>query len=1197
MNTRQALATWRKFAEVQTVQYRGKQYTWAEYITSSTVARSGDEVTLVQPFVFPRFAETFLGFVAGRNLAPEQIGVEGKPDFTPADAITHPFVFETKPTSDRPPFANHHDQILRYLAEGRPRIREVVVTNMASVCFFRLEDDGTLGHDANEDIDLVSLLQGAIELQADAGNARRFARFLDNYRWQDLSASEKLVAVRSQQPWNPALEVTHPEWVSRRLDAAVQRLAADAISQIANDALTGPRVSQARRSQIVDELRDLEERLGGAPEGRSLEEFLSAVTDSDAGRALRQYAAHTAYFATIRLLVVRIWEDLNLVEPALYDGGFDKWMNLFDGVLRRVVDFSFAEAKRRYPSLYAGGETNYSWFEPSDEATTDVLYELSNTYLGSVDSDILGIVYERVLERVDRKKIGQFYTPRDIIRFIWDLVDLEMLADDAERQNRGTRVFDIATGSGGFLVEAARRLRERATAAHDAGADLDLGQEVANIAQGLVGSEIQRFSAYLAEVNLLVQVGYLLARAPDAAIPPLGVLCIDSMRLHEPDRRRLAVDERGTADTAITHHAVDAEARIRDVGLADFEMDAAVGNPPYVGEKSAADVLSRARDQMPYWEQFSGARLDLLYWFLILGVSKLRKDGRFGYITSEYWLRSTGATATRQYLAERCNVEHIVLFRAMKPFPDAPGHDSMVIVGTRRANPDHSFEPENAAIPSHKPRISIYEGPNLTEEERRPLLDAIVTGRKRKDLRSFVASVSPNDLGGESWGNLLLTRKQYKRRRELAERDRVEISISQGVLATPVRLTPKLELHMTATNLSAVGGRGSKSGIFVLTSDEVDALGPLNDREKAIVRPQVNTVDLLPYAAVLPPRPDHLIYLHRDRRETGSRTLDEVQRTPIPDGMPTLTAHFNRFEPALLETVRGYGAQRPWWEVHRSRPAIGARISDEMGKVRRWSQFGLVPRWGPGGRLVASLSPGGALPASGLLALMSDTVPAAYLVAMINSSYGQEIAEQVPPGVMQQEILEQFPLLSLPEMVASINRSSLALAQHVADHVEALNDSWPQLRPTLESDIALNEAPDGMWCPVGGLPSRWGRLDQVRWVDSIDTQGAQSGRLVEVSIERDEGLLATGPVVVGRDVLGRECRVRIVEDATLARALADQLAGLVHSRGKLKEVPGLSVSTDAAGHVAAWTKDHDRLQAWIARYRDLRTTIDDAIGA
>jgi len=81
------------------------------------------------------------------------------------------------------------------------------------------------------------------------------------------------------------------------------------------------------------------------------------------------------------------------------------------------VYYAFDLSAERYPWLF-NADNNYSWYEPSDEALIDSLYELSNFYLGKLDQDILGTIYEDYIERVDKKNKGQYYTPREIVSFI-----------------------------------------------------------------------------------------------------------------------------------------------------------------------------------------------------------------------------------------------------------------------------------------------------------------------------------------------------------------------------------------------------------------------------------------------------------------------------------------------------------------------------------------------------------------------------------------------------------------------------------------------------------------------------------------------------------------------------------------------------------------------------------------------------------
>ena len=223
----------------------------------------------------------------------------------------------------------------------------------------------------------------------------------------------------------------------------------------------------------------------------------------------------------------------------------------------------------------------------------NAVYDLANTYLGDLSDDILGEVYERQLARVDRKQLGQYYTPRDIIKVIWDLIDIDRIADAAEDEERPIRILDIATGSGGFLVAASSRLRGRYLRARDAGATVDAKAWLADVTDGLIGCEIQQFSAYLAEVNVILQLSSILRSEKQLRLPALRIHCADTLTLHNPDNTALIgametvkVDDRSGVQTAAEiaerQESLD---RLRDPYLSGDWLDVAVGNPPYVGEK------------------------------------------------------------------------------------------------------------------------------------------------------------------------------------------------------------------------------------------------------------------------------------------------------------------------------------------------------------------------------------------------------------------------------------------------------------------------------------------------------------------------------------------------------------------------------------------------------------------------------------
>lgn len=867
-----AVQSWRALANTIKVNpTSGAPISWTAYLKKYPDGR-GDERTTIGPTVFPAFVQQILGFDVGQTLAAEVSGPEGRPDFTPADAVTHLYVFEVKGTDGGTTLKGHDPQVGRYLREGRPRINRVVLTNLVGLRVFRLAADGHTPECVLE-IDLRALATIPTEAQAAAtADAQRLADFINEHRFKQLTLAQKIDRVRNAPPWNPGFEVTSTDWVLSRLDSVVQAIHADVASQVASGALLNTvKVPVADRSLLERELRELDKRVGSTDKdagARTLADYVKAPVKSEPGLALQQFIAHTAFYTATRLLLVRAWEDSDLIEPSIYDGGFDKMMNALSNVTE-VVRVAYGRAKNKYPELF-DRHNAFSWYEPVEDVYINVVYDLANTHLGDLSDDILGDVYQRQLARVDRKQLGQYYTPRDIIKLIWDLIGDKELAAEADERDRPLRVLDVATGSGGFLVEGASRHRRRFEATQAAGAIQATSDWLKDVTDGFVGCEVQQFSAYLAEVNLVLQFSPLLKADKNLLLPGLRVHCADTLTLHNPDALVAATESTTHDDSGVENQAAIVERqesldRLRDPFSSGEWLDVTCGNPPYVGEKSIAKTMETLRQQHPYWRRFSASHADYLYNFLILGISKLRKGGRFGFITTEYWLKATGAQPLREFLADNTRIDRLLLFRRMTLFPDAPGQHNLIVTGERVTDPaDENYK----ASKSVKPWVSLYTGePRL--QDRKPTLDAMRDHADRPSsafVRSFRSQLDPATLGGASWAEVTMTKEQLTRRRVVRRlTPKAEMVMAEGVIATPQAVREKHAADLSSAVLTEIGGATSRAGIFVLSDDERTALedsaGGFTVEERAHLKRVINTADVFPYAAVLPDTAPTLIWL------------------------------------------------------------------------------------------------------------------------------------------------------------------------------------------------------------------------------------------------------------------------------------------------------------------------------------------------
>lgn len=107
----------------------------------------------------------------------------------------------------------------------------------------------------------------------------------------------------------------------------------------------------------------------------------------------------------------------------------------------------FDRAKAEYADVFEGDEK----IELRDRALAFVAAELSRYSFLSTDTDAKGLAYEAITSATMKRERGQFFTPRNLIRMMVEIVD-----PDADK-----KVLDPACGSGGFLVVVLTHLRTK----------------------------------------------------------------------------------------------------------------------------------------------------------------------------------------------------------------------------------------------------------------------------------------------------------------------------------------------------------------------------------------------------------------------------------------------------------------------------------------------------------------------------------------------------------------------------------------------------------------------------------------------------------------------------------------------------------------------------------------------------------------
>src|SRR6266540_1966957 len=284
---------------------------------------------------------------------------------------------------------------------------------------------------------------------------------------------------------------------------------------------------------------------------------------------LNVYATEGSSLVLARILFVRFFEDHDLTTRKISNGGIKAFRNFYRDVrddYRHLLSDAFKDLERRYRRLFEPSVFDFS-HEGDGELSRLLLrifYRLNAFEFTKITGDILGNLYERFLDVNARKKLGEFYTPMPVARYVLERIGFY---DDPGP------LLDPGNGSGTFLIAATVGLIERLRAK-----GVSVQQAVEQAVALVHGLDINMFAAFIAQLQLIWHLFPYLSEAKMKEIPNLKVYGGVNSLVYDPQQTLASSILVGSAES------VDMSTRLRD-----SRYRYVVGNPPYIRNERFKD--------------------------------------------------------------------------------------------------------------------------------------------------------------------------------------------------------------------------------------------------------------------------------------------------------------------------------------------------------------------------------------------------------------------------------------------------------------------------------------------------------------------------------------------------------------------------------------------------------------------------------
>ncbi|MBN2285054.1 MAG: N-6 DNA methylase [Tissierellales bacterium] len=251
------------------------------------------------------------------------------------------------------------------------------------------------------------------------------------------------------------------------------------------------------------------------------------------------------------------------------------------------------------------------------QISDEIKNEINQSYKSENGQEILhlGVLYESILPKELKKKLGQVFTPQETIK---QMIDTTLLEEDYLK-NPHLRILDPSCGAGDFLVLLYHKILQIITK------NAKYFEENHNLHQGNLSQHILLNNLFGFEIDYFTK---------EMCLANIAISC---------------------------HSTLSPNILIEDFLFYDNEscFDIIIGNPPYIGHKN---LIIDHKKALKSWFSVYNDKADISYCFFEKSYQCLFPRGKLSLITSRYFLEANFADKLRAFITKHYQIEEIVDF-------------------------------------------------------------------------------------------------------------------------------------------------------------------------------------------------------------------------------------------------------------------------------------------------------------------------------------------------------------------------------------------------------------------------------------------------------------------------------------------------------------------------------------------------------